>query len=547
MSRPSVHRLWPRLRRPLTACVLLYLLLALPNGPLGFFEAFGTMPLEWPVVVLGLLLLPPAWRGRTLIAATLTVVVMALLLLKAADIGMLSSLNRPFNAVVDMFLIRAGLNVLAGSIGTAAVLALVALAALAFAGLTVGVFLSLRHLSGLRTPSRARLPAGAILVVAAALWLADLGQARGLWQVPVDPLGRALNARIASAHLTRSAAALTDLRAFRIAAARDPYADNTRLFDETGGHDVIILFIESYGRSSFDNPLYAETHVPTLKAAQARLDAAGYAMQSGWLDSPTAGGQSWLAHGTLGSGLRTSDQGRYGALLASGRQSLFHLAQASGFRTAAVMPAITLAWPEGLTMGFDTILAARDLGYTGKPFNWVTMPDQYTLSAFDALLPPDPRPDFLQIALISSHAPWVPIPEMIGWDDVGDGSVFDRWATSGDTPAEVWRDHDRVRDQYRKAIDYALKVAMDYAARREDQPLFVILGDHQPAGFVAGIDSRAVAAHLIGPPELVARAAAWGWQDGLVPQDDTPVWQMEDFRDRFIRAFSSGDAEGGTM
>ena len=37
-------------------------------------------------------------------------------------------------------------------------------------------------------------------------------------------------------------------------------------------------------------------------------------------------------------------------------------------------------------MGFDRILAAADLGYRGLPFNWVTMPDQFTLAAFDRLV-----------------------------------------------------------------------------------------------------------------------------------------------------------------
>ena len=58
------------------------------------------------------------------------------------------------------------------------------------------------------------------------------------------------------------------------------------------------------------------------------------------------GGQSWLAHASLLSGLRIDNQGRYRALLASPRRTLLHLAQAAGWRTAAVMPAITLAWPE---------------------------------------------------------------------------------------------------------------------------------------------------------------------------------------------------------
>ena len=152
-------------------------------------------------------------------------------------------------------------------------------------------------------------------------------------------------------------------------------------------------------------------------------------MRSGFLTAPTQGGQSWLSHASFASGLWINDQSRYQAYLASGRRGLFHHAQAAGFRTAAVMPAITRPWPEALRMGFDRVLAAGDLGYRGQPFNWVTMPDQFTLAATDRLLrAPGAAPLFAQIALISSHAPWVPVPRMVAWDQVGDGRVFDAMA-----------------------------------------------------------------------------------------------------------------------
>ena len=35
-------------------------------------------------------------------------------------------------------------------------------------------------------------------------------------------------------------------------------------------------------------------------------------------------------------------------------------------------------------------------------------------------------PLFAEVDLISSHAPWTRIPRLIPWDDVGDGSIFDR-------------------------------------------------------------------------------------------------------------------------
>jgi hypothetical protein len=336
-----------------------------------------------------------------------------------------------------------------------------------------------------------------------------------------------------------------ELRVFRAAAATDPFAATGPLLD-TIGRDVMVIFVESYGRTSIDTPFFADLHRESLANAEARLRELGLATRSGYLASPTRGGQSWLAHSTFANGLRIDDQTRYAAALASGRDTLFHIAGRSGFRTAAVMPAITLDWPESARMGFGTVLAAKDLGYRGKPFNWVTMPDQFTLAALDRLLRTgdDPRPLFVQVALVSSHAPWVPVPELLDWDSLGDGTVFNEVATSGDPPDVVWRDRERVREQYRLSIDYALRTVFDYAARQAgDPPLMLVLGDHQAAAFVALDERYDVPAHLVGPPELVAEAEAWGWTPGLVPDDSVPVLPMEDMRDIFIRTFSSAAGE----
>ena len=79
------------------------------------------------------------------------------------------------------------------------------------------------------------------------------------------------------------------------------------------------------------------------------------------------GGQSWLAHASVLSGLWIDGEGRYRALA---RQPAAVAAprsrSAAGWRTAAVMPAITRAWPEAAWFGYDRVLAAGDLGYRGQ-------------------------------------------------------------------------------------------------------------------------------------------------------------------------------------
>ena len=79
----------------------------------------------------------------------------------------------------------------------------------------------------------------------------------------------------------------------------------------------------------------------------------------------------------------------------------------------SIKPAIIHPWPEGSAQGFSQVYAAADLGYAGKPFNWITMPDQYTLSALQRAEPRSPsRPLFAEVSLISSHSPWTPSAAM---------------------------------------------------------------------------------------------------------------------------------------
>ena len=262
-----------------------------------------------------------------------------------------------------------------------------------------------------------------------------------------------------------------------------------RLLARLNGADVLLMFVESYGRSALELPRYAKTLGPTLEAFEQRLAERGLVAASGWLTSPTVGGQSWLAHGTLESGLWLGDQARYQALIQSERLTLTRAFARAGYRTIALKPAITRPWPEGERLGFERIYAAADLGYRGRPYNWVTMPDQYTLAALErAERAGAERPLFAEVSLISSHAPWTPVAEVLeDWSAIGDGSVFSRWADAGDPPEVVWRDPERVRAQYARAIDYVLRVLGSYAANFVDaRTLLILVGDHQPAPLITG-------------------------------------------------------------
>ena len=66
--------------------------------------------------------------------------------------------------------------------------------------------------------------------------------------------------------------------------------------------------------------------------------------------------------------------------------------------------------------------------------------DQYTLSTFrpSERAKPGHAPVSAQTVLVSSHAPWTPIPQLIGWNAVGDGSSMTCRSRSSLTTRLFW-------------------------------------------------------------------------------------------------------------
>lgn len=525
----------------LAAAGILWLVLSLPAEPGALTGAtVAGIPLELPLLLLGLAACPQRLARVARVAVTL--VLTASVVLKLADLGTGIAFRRLFNPVLDGPLVAAAWRLAEGALGVVPALA-AGLAILAMFVLAAGLCWWATGRLVDRVPVGRRLAAGLLAAVCLGLVALDMSGAAGL-------PGGARTSRWAVEHVSAALDARAELAAFRTEAARDPWAEAApgALLPGLAGVDVLVIFVESYGRSAIEAPRYAPTVTAALDDIGAALAGQGLAARSGFLASPIVGGQSWLAHATLLSGLTIDSEGKYRALLGSPRRTLLHLGQRAGWRTAAVMPAITLAWPESGWFGYDRVLAARDLGYRGEPFGWVTMPDEYTLAVLerDLLSPPDRPPVMAAVALISSHAPWTPLPPLLPWEAIGDGRVYTTALRAGEPPEVVWRNEDRVRDQYRLAIDYSLRSVGALATRPVARPrLLVVLGDHQPAAFVSGdVGGRDVPVHVIGPPDLLARLDGWGWTEGMAPARDAPVWPMAAFRDRFLAVFSKLGASG---
>ncbi|MCA9573038.1 MAG: hypothetical protein KC656_34620, partial [Myxococcales bacterium] len=312
--------------------------------------------------------------------------------------------------------------------------------------------------------------------------------------------------------------------------------------------DVLLTFVESYGVATLEDPQFAAVVGPVLDSLEAAVARAGLVMASGTLESPTQGGQSWLAHGTAMSGLRLDTQLRYDLMVTGGHGTLVDDFRAAGHRSVAVMPAITTSWPEGDRLGYDTVYTRPRMPYAGPPLYWVTVPDQYTMAFVERELLGGPvgtrrrsgPPLFAEIALVSSHAPWTPTVPLFAWDSVVDGSIFAPYAREGHPPEELWVDPDLLREEYPVSIAYSLRAMAGFLERDVDEhTLLIMLGDHQAAPWVTGARSADVPIHVVtGDPALLEPFLAWGFRPGAFPDTARASPGMDELRGWLVGAFT---------
>ncbi|WP_353890571.1 sulfatase-like hydrolase/transferase [Micromonospora sp. WMMA1363] len=518
-----------------TSVAVLVVLVALgaPHRPGQFtWTTLVRLPLEGLVLAAVLLALPV--RARRPVAVLAGVTLGLLVVLKAADLGFGSTLGRPFDLVLDWALVDETFFLVSGSVGRAGAVAVAVGAVLLAGGLLATLTWAVLRLARLLAdhPGRARRTLAALVVV----WLVTA--ATGFRIVPGVPVADAAASTLVGAHAAQVQARLRDRAVFAGEVDADPYrnASGDELLTALRGRDVVVAFVESYGRDAVQEEEFANVGV-VLDQGQRRLTGAGYGTRSAFLTSPTTGGGSWLAHATLLSGLWIDNDQRHRALLASDRTTLGGAFRRAGWRTVGVMPAANQPWPEGSFYGYEQFYDEYSLGYRGPRFGFAPMPDQYTLSVFQQRerTDRDRRPVMAELALVSSHSPWTHIPRLVDWDALGDGRVF-RDATERNSSKQP-------RAGYRRSIEYTLGALISYVQRYGDDDLVLILvGDHQPAPVVIGQDaSRDVPISIVTrDPAVLDRITGWGWPDGLRPAPDAPVWRMDTFRDRFLAAFSPG-------
>ncbi len=332
-----------------------------------------------------------------------------------------------------------------------------------------------------------------------------------------------------------------------IARVQDRLARTKQNLAKLEGADVHLILVESYGQAVFERRKLMEAARKTYADFEEALRGLGFSIFSGVLDSSTYGGQSWLAHATLNTGIRTRNQLEYEIVCAKKPLAIATFFRNAGYRTVLAQPGTTREWPKGEFYNFEQKYYSWQYEYAGPPFAWATMPDQYVLDYIrrkelaPAARERDPRPRFIEYVLVSSHAPWSALPPIVeDWSKLGDGSIFhDLEATH--FPIE-WPHFENASEAYIRSILYDFKILRRFIADTiPSNALVVILGDHQPVREVNGYtDSRHVPVHVLSKnAKLLEPFQSLGYTAGMIPRSRGPAPGLETLLFDLLSSFST--------
>jgi len=250
--------------------------------------------------------------------------------------------------------------------------------------------------------------------------------------------------------------------------------------------NVYLLMIEAYGELLATCPSRT-AYQDLLRRVGARLEASGFHARSGYSTAPIYGARSWLSMASVQTGIHIELQPAYRVLEKTIAKvpTLTKLMKAQGYYTLMLQP---LDAPRvGVTSEDiyqrDRTVIRADLPYQGKPYGLAGVPDQYSLRYFEThQLQAAPSPRFTFYMATTTHFDWWEVPPFV------------RDYTKLDTPPvrdedlQPWPPldgKDRIEDplfaRYFAEVEYEWRVLADFIdARRDEDALIIVLGDHQP-------------------------------------------------------------------
>jgi phosphatidylglycerophosphate synthase len=523
------------------AALVVWVVLVAPDQPRYFtLSGFVRLPLEG-LILLALALVVPR-TGRRILAVIAGLALTLVVVLKVINYGIFTTFNRPFDPIGDTSQLGSGVETLRSLVGRTETNLIEIGVVVGIVALVVVVSLAMLRLTRIAASNRrwALRAVGGFAAAWALCWVL------GAQLISHTPVASTLAAGLIVDDVRALQADIHDRGVFAKQINRDALRNTPtdQLLTGLRGKDVLLVFVEAYGQHAVQGSSFSPEVDTALAQGDERLRSAGFAARSGFMNSATFGGISWLAHSSLQSGLWADSQLRYNQLMSAKRLTLADAFKRAGWRTVDDVPSNDRPWPQGARYyHYDKIYDRYQVGYHGPTFTYASMPDQYIFSALQRLElgKPHRRPLFAEVDTVSSHMPWNRIPEQISWNKVGNGSVYNHTPMDHETGA-FWNNPTRVKAAYGRSIVYSLNTLTSFVKNYGDKNLvMVVLGDHQPLPVVSGENSNhivpiSIIAH---DPSVLKQVRSWGWGPGLQPKRSAPVWPMSAFRNRFLTAFDS--------
>jgi hypothetical protein len=470
-------------------------------------------------------------------------------------------LVRHFGVLIfDLWNWKVGLGVLGG------VLALVAIVKLASALCRATV----RGIHGL--PQRKRAIAGAVVLV----YLVGGTLYENSRAKPNRPAPKARVVRWSSPPLARNIAASYRMyRALQRGIQDSPYADYATTIPLRRKPDVQLLLVESYGRLLITDPEAGPAWREQITDLEQRLRAKGWDMVSAFSRAPISGGRSWLAEGTLLTGIYVRFEAIFQHLVSdiSKTPNLVSYLDSQGYETIVLAPKVRPR--PGVELinryNYDQQIGAIELDYHGPRYGWGIIPDQYSLEhTQENVLSKVEGPLFFNFHMVSSHAPWQVIPEIqddwrsieTGENPEGHDEQF-RLATPGEemisrmrryqrkNPQYMWMGYaDALKvDAYAAAVKYDLELLTRYLEGMERDAIVIIMGDHQPPILSREDSSFDVPIHILArDPALLEEFREQGFVDGLnLNSGRATLLAHEGLFSMMARTFARCCSDGGEL
>ncbi|MDY6945592.1 MAG: sulfatase-like hydrolase/transferase [Pseudomonadota bacterium] len=322
-----------------------------------------------------------------------------------------------------------------------------------------------------------------------------------------------------------------------------------------GRSDVIVVFVESYGRVAYDRHDFFDALAPARAALADAARDTGRSIASGYVLSPTFGGGSWLAHLNFLSGVEVRDTGRAQLLMTQTRRTFGNALAEHGYRRVGLMPGLKWNWPEGVFYGFDQIYDDASLDYRGPSFGWWRIPDQFSLAKLDELeLAPRAagasarEPVFTFFPTINTHTPFRPTPPyQADWSRMLSANPFDEAALRQSLQQQPgWND---MAESYQGSVAYSLQTLAGYLRKQpRDDLIIIVVGDHQPPAMVSGLNAPwDVPVHIItSNASVLATLQGCGFVPGVVPAPEA-LGGMYQLAPTLLYAFGTAAPQAGAM